>query len=109
MTTTTRRAFQRDPVDLDPCGVPIAQVSPGVAARRRTAPLPGLVPHAVLAMVQRVDPPRASQPLVWGCAQGRTVLFQVDDATCRDLQAALDAGEEPSAIIEPDQIVALDI
>ena len=109
MTTTTRRALLRDLVNLDPCGVPLLETDPGRASRGRAASLPGLAPHALLAMVERVDPPRASQPLVWGCAQGRTILFQVDDATCRELQAALDAGEKPSAIVELGQIVALDI
>lgn len=109
MTTTTRRALQRELVNLDPCGVPVLEGSSHVAAQGRMSRLPGLAPHAFLAMVQRVEPPRMDPPLVWGCAEGRTILFRVDDATCRELETALDAGEEPSVIVEPDQIIGLDV
>jgi hypothetical protein len=59
--------------------------------------------------VQRVDPPRIVGPLAWGTTHERTIAFRVNATAGRELQAALDAGEEPIAIVEPEQVVATDI
>ena len=123
MTTMTRSPTKTHPIELDPSGVPLAEAPPGAvrpgpneqrpASHERPAgsdePPAGLARNAILVQVTRVDPRRMSDALVWGLAGGRTILFQVDEVSGRELQAALDAGEEPSAIAEPSQILALEI
>lgn len=103
--TTTTRALLTELVDLDPCGAPEAVP---LARPRRRRILPGLAPRSVLASVQHVEPPRTVEPLVWGVVDGRTIVFRVDPTSGSELLAALEAGEEPSAIVEPCQIVAID-
>ena len=114
MTTTTRASLLKELVNLDsggvpfldPCGVPFAD---GPAGPASYAPLPGLSNQALIATVQRIEPARYVEPLVWAIADGQTILFRVDDATLREMTAALAAGEAPTAIVEPCQIVSRDI
>lgn len=94
--------------DLDACGVPCSAVS----AEREPptdSPLPGLDPGAVMAEVQRVQLPRPERALVWGSTNGRTILFDVDERMGLELQAALEEGDEPIAIIAPEQIIAAEL
>lgn len=106
MTRTATRSILREMANLDACGGPLTE-RPGRATGE--GPLPGLPAKALLATVQRIEPPRRVQPLVWGEADGRTILFRVDDATVLEMQAALAEGAEPTAIVEPCQIVSLDL
>jgi hypothetical protein len=106
MTTTTRSSILRELVNLDPCGAPLTE-GPGRTSSDGT--LPGLPAEALLATVQLIDPPRRLEPLVWGVAGGRTMVFRADDATIREMQSALAAGDEPTAIVQPCQIVSLDL
>ena len=107
MSTLTRTRTISPPPDLDPSGVPSLDRPISAHRRRRVPRLTGLAPGSAIALVQLVDPPRRDRPWIWGLVDGgRTILFQVDEATARDLQAASDAGEEPSVIVEPAQIVA---
>lgn len=106
MTTTTRSSILREMANLDPCGVPLADEPTRPAG---DAPLPGLAAKALLVTVQRIEPPRHVEPLVWGVADGQTIVFRVDDSTVREMETALAAGEEPTAIVEPCQIVSLDL
>lgn len=95
-------------VDVDPCAVPCVGV--GVPAGRQSQiGLPVVGATAKLVVVQRVEPPKILGPLAWGTTDGRAILFRVHETTGRELQAALDAGEEPTAIVAPEQVVALDI
>lgn len=94
--------------DFDPCGAPCLGV--GRAAGRDSRPaLPGVATGATFVNVQRVQPARIIPPLAWGTADGRTIAFRVDETAGRELQAALAAGESPTAIVEPEQVVAADI
>ena len=106
MTTTTTRSILREMANLDACGGPLAERPAPLAGE---GPLPGLPAKAIIATVRRIEPPRHIQPLVWGEADGRTILFRVDDATIRDMEAALRDGEEPTAIVEPCQVVSIDL
>ena len=106
MTTTTRRSLLKELVNLDPCGVPLA-AAPADAPGH--APVPGLSASALIATVQRIEPGRPVEPLVWAVADGQTILFRVDDLTLHEMDAALAAGEEPTAIVEPCQIISRDI
>lgn len=106
MTTTTTRSILREMANLDACGSPVTERLAPLAGE---GPLPGLSVKALIATVQGIEPPRQIQPLVWGEADGRTILFRVDDATILDIEAALADGEEPTAIVEPCQIVSIDI
>ena len=106
MTTTTRTSLLKELVNLDPCGVPLV-VGPAGAASY--APMPGLSAKTLIARVQRIEPARYVEPLVWAVAEGQTILFRVDDVTLREMATALAAGEEPTAIVEPCQIVSRDI
>ena len=104
--TTTQSSILRELVNLDPCGVPFTGGPAGTASY---APLPGLPAKTLVATVQRIEPARWVAPLVWAVADGQTILFRADDLTVRELEAALAAGEEPTAIVEPCQIVSLDV
>jgi hypothetical protein len=106
MTTTTRSSMLKELVNLDPCGVPLIE---GLVRPARYAPLPGLPATARLATVQRIEPPVLVDRLVWGESDGQAILFRVDDATMCEMEAALAAGEEPTAIVEPCQIVSQDM
>lgn len=106
MTTTTTRSILREMANLDACGGPLTERPTPLTGE---GPLPGLPAKALIATVQRIEPPKHIQPLVWGEADGRTILFRVDDATILDMQAALAEGEEPTAIVEPCQIVSFDL
>lgn len=92
--------FEHAEVDrLDPAGVScLDHVAPGPAA------LPGLPPGAVLVTVERVVDASGSWA-VWGCLEGRPLLFSVDALVGAELMAATEAGERPTAIVEPAQIL----
>ena len=102
----TRSSILEELVNLGPSGVPLAEA---LSCPATYAPLLGIPAEAVIATVQRMEPPRPVEPLVWAVAEGRTILFRVDDATFREMQAALAAGERPTAIVEPCQIVSIDL
>ena len=107
MTTTTRHPRFTERRTLDPGGVQAVDVAR--TERSRDVPLPGLSPDAVLAFVHRIEPPWPVAPLAWGVADGLTIVFRIDEETAAALREALEAGEEPSAIVEPDQVVAMEV
>jgi hypothetical protein len=114
MTTTTGQSRPAVPsnatelIDVDPFSVPCMGVGAPPAHQSRAA-LPGMSSGAETVRVQRVDPPQTVGPLAWGTTGERTIVFRVDARAERELQAALDAGEEPTAIVEPEQVVGMDI
>jgi hypothetical protein len=116
MTTTTRRSRYTEHHPLDPAGAQAVDVArtersrdgplPGSAP---AGPLPGSAPDVVVASVHRVEPPWPVAPLAWGDADGLTIVFRIDEPTAAALREALEAGESPNAIVEPDQIVAMEV
>lgn len=110
MKTMPRSRIAHQPVvELDPCGVPCLERVLGAVGALRPDPPAGIGPRTLLVRVQGVEPPRELPTLVWGVADGTRYLFAVDARKGRELQVALDAGDEPSAIVEPDAIVAADV
>jgi hypothetical protein len=104
MTTATRRSRHH----LPQSGVPL-DPSRSTAGHRRKAALPGLPRASIVARVQAVEPPRSRARLAWGIADGKTLLFEVDDVTAGEFRARLETGDQPTAIVEPVQIVAMDL
>ena len=104
MTASTRRSRQH----LPQSGVRL-DASRHTAGHRSKVTLPGLPWASIVARVQAVEPPRTRARLAWGIADGRTVLFEVDDVTAGEFRARLETGEQPTAIVEPVQIVAMDL
>ena len=107
MTTAVRTSPSRL-LELDPSGIPLdsSMSIPGHASKLT---VPGLDRAAIVARVQDVEPARSGIRLAWGIADGRAVLFEVDDDTARDFRASLEAGDEPTAIVEPGQILGMDL
>jgi hypothetical protein len=114
MTTTTGLLRPAVPaevselIDVDPFSVPCLGLGAPPLRRSPTA-MPGMSSAAKIVKVQRVEPPPIVGPLAWGTTEERTIVFRVDATAGRELQVALDAGEEPTAIVEPEQIVGMDI
>ncbi len=114
MTTTTGLlrpvvpAEVSELIDVDPFSVPCVGLGAPPLRPSRTA-VPGMSSAAKIVKVQRVEPPHLVGPLAWGTTEERTIVFRVDATAGREIQVALDAGEEPTAIVEPDQIVGMDI
>jgi len=88
--------------ELDPCGVPLDRPS-HPATPDQLSHLPGVTHAAVLAQVESVEGPWRETAIVWGRAAGESLVFTVDAVTGLEMRAALEAGEEPTAIVEPDQ------
>ncbi|HEX4896819.1 MAG TPA: hypothetical protein VFV53_00510 [Candidatus Limnocylindrales bacterium] len=95
--------FETDPFSVPCIGLGAPPTHPSGTA------LPGMPAGATTVSVLRVDPPRIVGPLARGATDDRTIVFPIDATAGRELQAALDAGEEPIAIVEPEQVVATDI
>jgi hypothetical protein len=43
--------------------------------------------------------------VVWGCVDGRPMLFTVEPASAAEMAHALAAGDHPTAIVEPGQVL----
>ena len=99
------------PDRFDPSGVPY--LDPGHArprattAHRRHHPhaLPGLHPTSVIASVEEVAAQGEGEWLIWGSVGNRPVLFAVQPRVAAEMLESLAAGETPTAIIEPWQLV----
>ncbi len=107
------RALDRPALELpggfDPSGVPCVDVDAGrrsTARHRRPAHgLPGLPPTSRIATVMEVVPQEVGDWLVWGCVEGRPLMFTVEAVAAAEMAHALAAGEAPTAIVEPGQVV----
>ena len=106
--TTAIRTSPAQLLELDPSGIPL-EASTSIEDRPSRLAVPGLDRAAIVARVQGVEPARRCPGLAWGIADGRALLFEVDDETARDFRATLEAGDEPTAIVEPGQIVGMDL
>ncbi len=97
------------PPGFDPSGIPcvgaVAGRSASAARRRRSHPLPGLPPTIHVASVMEVIPREAGDWLVWGCVDARPMLFAVEPASAAEMAHAVAAGEHPTAIVEPAQVL----
>jgi hypothetical protein len=103
------------PDGFDPCGTPCAELSVthprrrssrrAAARNRRHHVVPGLAPEAVIASVEEVAVRGETDWLIWGCAAGRPVLFDVEAGAAADMMDALARGEAATAIVEPSQLM----
>jgi precorrin isomerase len=93
---------------LDPSGVPSLDQAIASASRRKTH-VAGLSPTALFASVEAVEAESEEAWLVWGLAGGRPILFDVDARSGAEMLRALALEEAPTAIVEPWQVVLIDL
>ena len=98
------------PDGYDPCGTPCAELSRtrgrvGTARRRHHHAIPGLAPTSMIASVEGVAATGETDWLIWGCAGGSPVLFDVEASAAAEMMASLDRGEHATAIVEPWQLM----
>ena len=68
------------------------------------ADLAGL-PGASLALVEGLAADLGPRMQLWGTSRGRLILFEVDAGSALEMLDDLDAGDHPTAIIEPGQVL----
>ena len=77
-----------------------------LARRRHPAVIPGLASASRLATVEEIV---ASEDdgnwMVWGCSDGRPILFVVEPRAGAEMSAAVAKGEIATAIVQRGQIV----
>ena len=100
------------PEGFDPSGIPCVdsghpRTRPAHPHRRHARSLPGLPPASVIAYVQEVavGAEASGERLIWGCIGDRPALLAVEAGAAAEMMHALTAGETPTAIIEPWQLV----
>jgi hypothetical protein len=104
------------PDGFDPCGTPCAELTLSherrsgahrahAPRRRRHHVVPGLAPTSLIASVAEVAVRGEADWLIWGCAGGRPVLFDVEAGAAEEMMDALARGEAATAIVEPSQLM----
>ncbi|HEY6058502.1 MAG TPA: hypothetical protein VIV06_10745 [Candidatus Limnocylindrales bacterium] len=98
------------PAGFDPSGIPCADTeyveSPVEPISSSTRPaLPGISETSYIASVEEVVPQECGDWLVWGSVGSRPVLFSLDASSATEMMSSVHAGEAPTAIIEPWQLV----
>lgn len=98
------------PARFDPSGIPCVDSGHGhsrahATHRRHARPLPGLAPKSLMATVEVVAERGQANWLVWGTDGERPVLFAVAAAAAAEMVDSMAAGERPTAIVEPWQVM----
>jgi hypothetical protein len=94
------------PAWLDASGVPlVGELSRSTPTVEPGGPLAGLPTGTLLVRVAGVAAEDVAGTLLWGSADDRSILFVTDPATADELLEALDADEEPVAVVEPRQVI----
>jgi hypothetical protein len=98
------------PEGFDPCGVPCldhgrTRRRAASSHRRQHDSLPGLAPTSLIASVEGVATEGEADWLIWGSADDRPVLFDVEAGAAAEMMSSVARGETATAIIEPWQLV----
>lgn len=98
------------PEGFDPSGIPSLDAgyaeSPLLRSHRAgQGSLPGLAPAARIATVHDVASEGTPDWLLWGCVEGRPMLFSVEAAAAAEMIRTVRRGEEATAIVEPGQVL----